>query len=246
MFIVVNSGNDDKQIDAYLKSVSVKLPTIVDKSRAFEKTMDVGVISTKNIWQVKVIKPDGSMSPSGMDWEATVQQYLPQAKWKVDPKTVPDSLKATWKALEYGEYSKAAGAIKQAMASSNEKVKTAATAMDAALKADLDAIVASAADAEKAGRKFEAYELYTAAARDFKGLPKATEAATNAKRLAADKDLKDEIKAAGLLEQAQKLLASRTRADQRQGESMIDAIIKQYRNTEAGKTASSMKSSVAE
>ena len=246
VFIVVNSGNDDKQVKAYLDSVNVKMPTIVDKNRSFEKTMNVGVISTSNIWQVRVIRPDGSVTPAGMDWDETVKQYLPQAKWKVDPKTVPDSLKPTWKALEYGEYSKASGAIKQALSSSNEKVKTAAAALDAVMKADLDAVVASAESAEKAGRKFEAYELYTSAARDFKGLPKATEAATNAKRLAADKELKDEIKAASLLEQAQKMLAARSRAEQRQGEAMLDAIIKQFGETEAGKTAASLKSTTQE
>lgn len=241
VFIAVNSGNEPERVASYMSSVGCDWPTLADTDRSFEKASDVGTISLRNIYQAKIITPEGRfVNADTGNLAASVQQHLPKATWKVDPKTVPASMKAAWKAMEFGDYTAAMPVVKRMINSKDEQSKAAAEAMDKAITADLDAILATAAEQEKAGEKWAAYKAYDQAATAFKGHPKASEATAGVKRLAADKELKDEIKAWTLLERAQKALGSRNRQEQRSGESMLEAIAKQYAETDAGAVAQKM------
>jgi len=245
VFVAVNSGNDPKVVEGYLKGVNVPWRALADVDRSYEKAANVGVISTKNIWQQRMITADGQLVIAN-DADATIQAHLTKAKWKVDPTTVPESMKPLWKAVEFGDYTMASSAVKRSLASKDEKTKTAAEAMQKAMTDDLEALVAEAAEHEKAGRKWDAYKLYDQASDNFKGYPKATEAAAAAKKLATDKELKDEIKAWSILAKAKKMLGSRNRAEQRSGESMIESLAKSLPDTEAGQVAAGMGKATAE
>jgi len=245
LFIAVNSGNDPKAVESYLKGVNCDWPALADIDRAYEKSADVGTISLQNIYQARIITPSGKMVQADTgNLAGSVKTYLPQAKWKVDPKIVPESMKAAWKAMEFGDYALASAVVKRTIKSSDEKARTAAQAMDKAITVDVEALFAEGAKAEASGQKWEAYKAYDRAAKTFRGHPKATEAAAAAKKLAADKDLKDEIKAMALLERAQTMLQSRNRQEQRSAATMLEAIAKQFESTEAGKAAAKMAASI--
>jgi thiol-disulfide isomerase/thioredoxin len=246
VFIAVNSGNDPKAVEGYLAGVNCSWAALADTDRSFEKAYKVGTVSLQNIYQMRVITPAGTIAGGNpADLEGTVKAHLANAKWKVDPKLVPEPLKATWKALEYGDYALASPVVKRLIKAKDEKTKAAVEAMDQAITADLDALVAAAAAAEKAGQKWDAYKLFDQAAREFKGYPKATEAAASAKRLGADKDLKDEIKAKGILDKAREMLASNNRQNRRQGETTLESLAKEFPKTEAGALAEEMMKAAA-
>lgn len=243
VFIAVNSGNDPKAVEGYLKSVNCDWTALADVDRSFEKASNVPTVSLQNIWQARIITPSGALVQANPgDLAASVKEHLPKAAWKVDPKIVPESMKPAWKAMEFGDYAMASAVVKRTIQSKDEKTKAAAEAMDKAITADLESLLTAAAAAEKNGDKWLAYKNFDQAATSFKGHPKATEAATAAKKLAADKDLKDEIKAWAVLERAKTMLASRNRQEQRSGQSMIESVAKQYPDTEAGRAAAKMTS----
>ena len=115
----------------------------------------------------------------------------------------------------------------------------------AAIDADLQAVLTQAQAAEKEGKKWEAYKRYLEASRNFKGLPKATEAGKSLKTLAADESLTKEIRASAALERADGMLASRTRTQRRDGLAMLDSIIEQFPDTEAAEKAKGLKAAAA-
>ena len=247
VFIAVNSGNEEGPVKGYVKGVGLTWPTIVDSSRAFEKAAGVGTISTSNIWQMRVIGPDLSLHIGNPDdFAGSIDYLLAKASWKVDPAIVPDGLKSAWKAVEFGDYVSAMSTVRRAMSAPNEEYKTAGEAMNKAIESDLAALLAQAQSAEKKGDKWEAYKLYKELTISFRGHAQATEASKTLRTLAADKDLKDEIKAMGAFEKAEELLSSRNRQQRRQGVTYLEAIIEQYPDTEAGRLAAGLKESVEE
>lgn len=246
VFIAVNSGNEPKEVESYLNSVNCTWVGLADTDRSFEKACKVPEVSLRNIWQARVVAPDGTLSqadPSKIG--EAVKAQLSKASWKVDPATVPEALKPAWKAVEFGDYALAMPAIKRSLRSSDEKTKAAAEAMEKAITTDLDGIIAEAAGHEKAGRKWDAYKAYDKAATQFRGYPQAAQASTAAKKLAADKDVRNEVRAANMLERAKGLLASRNRQSRRSGESMIASLAKEMPDTEAGQAAADIAKNLA-
>ena len=244
VFIAVNSGNDPKAVESYLKSVNCDWAGLADTDRNFEKSAGVPTISLQNIYQARIITPGGRIVQANPgDLASAVKTYLPQAAWKVDPKIVPDSLKTAWKALEFGDYATAMATVKRTINSRDEKTRTAAQAMDQAITADIEALMAQAAKAESSGLKWEAYKSYELAATNFRGHPKATDAIAAIRRLAADKELKNEIRAMAMLQRAKSMMQSRNRQEQRSAQSMLEAIAKQFADTEAGSIAAKLAES---
>ena len=72
-------------------------------------------ISLKNIYQVRIMKPDGkllSTSPTRM--EQSLSGVVGAAKWNVDPEGIPATLKTAWFHIEFGNFAMAANVLKKA------------------------------------------------------------------------------------------------------------------------------------
>lgn len=247
IFAAVNSGNAEGSVEGYAKSVGLTWPVIVDESRAFEKEVLKGEISLRNVFQLRIIGPDGRVHNGNFnDLAGSVNRYLDGAKWKVDPETVPDSLKATWKQVEFGEYTAALPTIRRAQRSSDEKTKAAGDALHSAIESELDARLKEAKDAAESGDKWTAYKIYDAAADAYRGLPKANEAKDAARELSRDDAIADEVKAYDALVKVKKMLSSRNRSTRRTGVQYLDAIAEKFPETEAGKTAKDLQESYSE
>ncbi len=247
LFIAVNSGNDAKAVESYLKGVNCDWPALADTDRRFERSAGVPTVSLQNIYQARIITPAGRLvqaDPGNL--AGAVKSLLPQASWKVDPAIVPASMKPAWKALEFGDYATGMAVVKRTIKSGDEKTRTAAQAMDKAITDDIESLMAQAAKDESAGLRWEAYKAYTRIAANFQGHPRAVEAAAAAKKLAAEKPLKDEIKALALLDHAQAMLQSRNRQEKRAAGAMLESIARQYPDTEAGGAAAKLAATVGE
>jgi thiol-disulfide isomerase/thioredoxin len=241
VFIAVNSGTDPSRVETYVKTAGVQWPVAVDPDRRFEKSMGVGTISLSNVIQLRMVLPEGKIWPGNPDhMSAEIKGYIGKAKWKVDPAGVPEALKPTWQAMEFGRYDKAGPAVRVALRSRDEKIKGAAEKISAQIDADLAAQLASAESAEKAGKAWEAYKLYADAFQTFRGNAKAEPARAAARKLAGDKAVKTELQAQAVLAQAKSLLASRNRKYQEQGEALLKELAERLPDTEAGRTAAGM------
>jgi thiol-disulfide isomerase/thioredoxin len=242
VFIAVNSGNDSSAVTSYMKAVDVNWPVIVDQDRSFERKSGVGTISLQNIYQAKIIAPDGSFqvaSPANLD--STIQRYLPNAKWRIDPATVPASLKAAWAALEQGQYAAALPPVQRSLKSSDEKTKAAAQKMYDSIVEDLTRRLAEAKKAEEAGHTWTAFNAYQSIANDFKTHPKAKEARSAVSKLRRDKKVKRELIAAGALANIQKMAASTSKRNRQQAKAGLAELVSKFGDTEAGQAAASMR-----
>ena len=101
LFLAVNSGTPRPQLQSYLRKNKVRWPAIADTDRSFERSCGVPTISLRNIYQVRIMKPDGTLiatSPTRM--EQALSGAVGAAKWNVDPKGIPVSLKSAWVNVE--------------------------------------------------------------------------------------------------------------------------------------------------
>ncbi len=235
VFIAVNSGNSESSVKGYLRSAKVKFPGIVDEDRSFEKAMNVGTLSLRNVWQTRVIRPDGSVGHgSSAEIEKVIDGMIKTAKWKVDPETVPPSLNAAWKAVEFGDYMQAIPQVNRYLKSRDEKTKAAADQLNGIIDSEVNGMFADAEKAEKDDNKWLAYKTYDQIAMQFRGHTKAREAQTKARTLAKDKELADEVKAMNALKKVKAQLTSRSRSAQRTALAYLQEIAKRFPDTEAG------------
>jgi hypothetical protein len=246
IFIAINSGTSPSSVKSYANTAGLTWPVIADEDRSFEKAMGMKEIGFKdhNIWQLRVISPDGKVHGGDTNnLEKTISRFLNTASWKVDPADITEPLKPAWNDVEYGRVQEAIPKIKRYLNSRSEKTKLGAEKLNAAIESQLDNLIQLAKAAQSEDRKWDAYKHYTQASTTFKGLSKARKAYTAAREIAKDKALRDEITAYKTLQKAKSLLASPNRSARRSAMSILEAIAKRYPDTEAGATAKDLTAS---
>jgi thiol-disulfide isomerase/thioredoxin len=208
VFIAINSGNSRSAVEQYGREVGLRWPTIVDTDRTLEAAADVGTISLQNIYQAKMLRPDGSLGRASFsDIEGSVNEVLPEAKWRVDPAEVPEALKAAWQQIEFGQFATAVPLVKKHLNATNPTVKAAAEKLQAASLKELAAAVEAAKIKRDTGGKWDAYKAYAALGVRFKGLEIPAEATTALTELAADSGVRNELAAKSQWESIERALA---------------------------------------
>jgi thiol-disulfide isomerase/thioredoxin len=238
VFIGVNSGNVRNDVQQYAREVGLSWPVLIDGDRAFEKASGVGEISLNNIYQVRLLMPDGKLT-SG-DWsdiEGSANRALATAKWRVEPTDVPEALKPAWLQVEFGNYAAAAAAIKSGVNSPKPDVKSGAEKLQAAVLAELQKQVETAEKEKTAGQKWQAFKGFTELAARFKGYDVPSTVAAELKTLAADKAVRNETTAAKQWEAIQKGAANPNPAAQRTAVAQAQRLVQQFPGTEAAAAA---------
>jgi thiol-disulfide isomerase/thioredoxin len=234
LFVAVNSGNNEAGLMKYARQNGVNWPMIVDSDRSFEAATLRSPISLQNIMQVKLITPEGNfVSASYENLGATVAKYVSQAKWSVDPAGIPASLKGAWRAVELGEFGKAADSL-AATKPKNADDKTAHDKLMAAVTAVFDERMREAKTAEDAGEKWKAFKLYRDINGQFKSLPQSKDVKEAGTRLVADPAVIREKKAGTMLAAAMKTAGGTTNAAKKRAMTMLDQVVKDFGDTEAG------------
>jgi hypothetical protein len=214
---------------------------LVDPSREFEKRSGVGEISLQNIYQAKIITPDGQIEPASWnDIEGSVQRALDGAKWTVDPAGIPPELRQAWAGVEFGKLSSAAPAITRGLKSSNDNTRAAAERLMTAVQEQIDSAVDSAAETAQRGNRWEEYKAYHQIAERFSGFQLPPEVAAKKSELAADVAVKEELAAMQLLENAKKVAASGRTVSINRARSILQRIARESPETEAGQTAAAL------
>jgi peroxiredoxin len=112
LLIAVNSGTAPDKLARYVKESGIDVPVIIDLDRSLERAAGVDPVSLNNIWQARVIEPDGTLRRGdGGDIPGTLESAAAQATWNVDPTGLPPELISTWRLVEFGNFSAAAKAV---------------------------------------------------------------------------------------------------------------------------------------
>lgn len=216
----------------------------MDENRVLEKAMGVkktGLSDPHNTWELKVVTPDGTIRGGDvLKLKDVIDKHLKDASWRVDPAIVPATMTKAWKDIEFGKYQQAISSVQRFMRVRDPKSKEVAEKLNAVIEEELNALYTAAEAAEKDGRKWDAHQYFERAAEDFRGMPKAKDASTAARRLAKDPDLKDELTAMRALQKVQIQLTSRNRQQRRAAKTLLEAIVERFPETEAGKTAAEL------
>lgn len=146
LLLAVSPGKTKSEVDAYIHENNVTWPVMADPNRVFEKKiLELKLIpqeiSLQNIMQVCVVDPSGEIhSGDWNDFAGSLRKFQKDAKWKIDPATVPDSLKRAWRAVEFGPLPLAGSLTAQALKSTDPKVKEAAQKLQTAIQPELDVL----------------------------------------------------------------------------------------------------------
>lgn len=195
VFIAVNSGNPRESVAKYAQEVKLAWPVLVDTNRDFERDSKVGEISLQNIYQVRIIKSDGSMA-SG-DWsdpESSVVKALVGASWNYDPMGVPTQLFPLWKSLEFGMAPGANGnLLKQGLASKDPEVKAGADKLNTLVQEKIASDMKAAKEAFAAGEKWKSYKMVDSLASTYTGIDLPESVAKAKTALSADEEVKKQL-----------------------------------------------------
>jgi len=241
MLIAVNSGSPPDRLARYVKEQGLDFPVIADVDRSLEKAAGVQAVSLNNIWQARVIDPDGKLQlGDGGDIPGTLESAAASANWNVDPEKFPAEMLPTWQMVEFGNYAGAAKMVTRYSRDGKPAVKSAGEILQAFVVGKLNESVALAEQVAQDGNAWQAFRRYDTIKSEFAGytLPVAVE--SEWLRLKNDESIKTEIEAVKLYQTALKIIAS-GRANPARVKAMKDKIIEKYPGTEAAQLASAMQ-----
>ena len=239
IFLAVSSGTQRGEMEQYARRWNVPWPIILDPLRQLEKQADVGEISLQNIIQHAYVKADGSLHRGQWnDAAGTVTRALAGAAWRVEPADVPPTLKATWQALEMGNFAAAAPGIKKAVNDRKPDVKAAGEKLQAAAEESLTKDIAAARNANS---KWDTYKALRAITERYKGFELPEDVKDEGRMLHADAEIKRELAAMNALETLQKGLQSNSPSVRKRNAERFDKLIADHAGTEAASLAAEFK-----
>ena len=241
VFIAVNSGTARSEIETYVRQVKCPWPVLLDPTRDFEKACGLKGISLQNIYQMRYVRPDGTLLTGNFnDIEETANKALVDAKWKLDPNDVPDSLKATWIAIETGNYKGLAASLKKNQTAGKAEAKEAAKKLMEIVQQDLDDQVAAIKEAQESGNTWKAYQLCNQLPVRFAGFEVPKEVATLKKDLMKDAKVKAGQAALKTIDSTRKLLSSGNPVLQKKAVASLEQIVTDFPDTDLSRLAQTL------
>ncbi|MDX1962875.1 MAG: redoxin family protein [Pirellulales bacterium] len=239
LFVAVNSGNAPAAVAGYLKEVGVKWPAIVDLDRSYEKSLLNSEISLQNIYQCRVITPNGGVIPADPNnLTAVVDGLVGEAKWKIDPAGIAAELKPLWLSLEVGNMPEAVARFNLARKQAKKEAdKSALKPLGEIILNDFNQQFTAAKEDYQAGNKWPAYKALMGLGRDFQGLDEAQAAVTMANKMKKEKEIQKELSAQKKFEEYMKQLNAPSQASNSRGLKGMEALARDFADTEAGQEA---------
>ena len=191
-FLAVGASDSLASVTEYGRETKLQMPIFADNLGLMEARYGQQ-ISLKNIWQIRVIGPDGKIVGYQMD-KATIEAALAKAAWKYDPKDYDPKLKPALDALECNQWAAGLKPLAPLRRSGNKAVADSANKLYDAAKAEAGGWKA---EAEKvAGSEpVRAYDLYAKVALHFPAEGFAKGAGDAKQKLAGDKAVAAELAA---------------------------------------------------
>jgi thiol-disulfide isomerase/thioredoxin len=231
-FIAVGAGDTSMDVQGYIADTRLQLPTTPDPLSLLEKSWGVS-ISLNNIWQTRVIGPDGvlgSYAVGGKSFDSLVES----ATWKYPREDYDPALWPVVDRFEWGEYDAGAKLLKSAKRSSKKPVAESAAKFADVLSAECKTLV-DEASGEIESNPVSAYDKLTRVATIMEGDPLAKDAQEKLKTLKANAAVKDELAARKMLGQLVTAVARAKPGQERQVGSFAESIIKKYPETPTAK-----------
>jgi hypothetical protein len=237
VFIAVNSGNPRAVVEEYAKSTKFEWPILVDELRETEAKYG-RKISLSNVCWFFVVAPDGTYQEFGADVgraEKHLQELLPKARTLFDGIRVPPELRPVTRRLEAGQRGEPVHELfKIALGESAESEP--ARKMFERLQSQGDARLKRAGELKEKEDRVGAFDAFSDLERDFPGTPLAREAHMEVEKLRPDKDVRAELQARGILDQARAALG-KGKPGRAQAKMLLEGLIGSFPKAPSAETA---------
>lgn len=238
LFIAVNSGTPREEVISYARKHNIDWPIIVDVDRQFEQQMGVPEISLKNIHQVRLRQADGKITRG--DWSdlgKSAEKALQNARWKVDPATVPESLKTVWRFVEFGIYAPASAELTKVASSRVSEEREAAQRLLTVVMEGLEKEASAAWELGTQERYLDAHFAFLDLQQRFKGYDIPKKYVQAAEWLAKRPGVKKEVQAAKMYDAIKGRLASPDERARNRALGRLRTLTKSFSDTRAGRQA---------
>ena len=229
-FIAVAPGDTLPQATQYVGNTRLAMPVYADSLGLMEKRYGFQ-ISLQNIWQFRVIGPDGKVAGYQME-EQDIDRALSSAKWTYKDKGFDPKLAAAVELFEWKQIEAGMIALRPHLKSPNKATAESARKLYDTIKTDHGLKWQESADKLAAeGKPAHAYALYTRLANTFTTDDLGKSAAEKVKQLKTDKTVKLELDAQRAYTQLLTGLRQATPESAQQVKTFAEGIVQKYPNT---------------
>lgn len=208
-FFAVNADNPPAKVAQAVRDLRIPFPTMADVNGKYQYDWGFRGVNKQYPLHYGVVRADGSAEYATTEQvEQYVKEFLPAAKWRIDPATVTERLQKAWRAAEFGDMTGAISQLKRLTKLKDEKEQQVADAIQAIVDDSLKRQMGEAGQLKSTGKTWQAYKAYNRIADAFKGLPGADEARAESRKLGDDEQVRIELKARSFLEKMRPLVHS--------------------------------------
>ena len=234
-FLAVGASDTLASTVNYGRETKLQMPIFADSLGLMESRYGTK-LSLQNIWQFRVIGPDGKISGYSMD-KATIERALEKAAWKYDPKDYDAKLKPALEAFEWNQWDAGTKLLTPLRRSPTKAVAESANKLYAALKTEAEGWKTEAEGLAESD-PVKAYDLYSRITANFPGEPIAKDVAAAKQKLALNKTVLAEATARKAYAQLGTAIAGATPAQKAEVAKQLQAFAKKYPGTPSGEKAS--------
>lgn len=232
-FIAVAAGDSSTEATAYIRETKLAMPAYADPMGVMEHIHGFH-ISLRNIYQTRIIGPDGSVVGTGWSRESFAQA-LQGVDWRFRDESYPPQVAAVAELMEWNQWEPAANALRP-LRSGKSKNADAARKLYDALTAEGEAWIKDATEAEESN-PVRALQLWLRIKAIFPREEIAKPADEKIKKLKATKVVKDEQAAQQMFSQLANAMKAARPQQSKQIQAMAQTIASKYADTPTGKRA---------
>lgn len=230
-FIAIGASDTWDDVTNYVRETKLAMPVFADSVGIME-TRYGQKMSLNNIWQFRVIGPDGKIVGYDMNKE-TIKKALEKAKWKYDPKDYDVKVRPAVEAFEWAQWDAGMKLLTPLRKSSTKPVAESANKLHDALKKEAEEWKA---EAEKLTEDdpLKAYDLYSRISRLFPGEALAKDVADPLRKLGATKMVTAELAARKAYEQISNGISKMTPDQKKALAQQMQGLAKKHSGTATG------------
>jgi peroxiredoxin len=238
-FFAVAAGDTLAQAKLYAGGTKLAMPVFADPLSLMERRYGQ-TISLQNIWQFRVIGPDGKIAGYGMKPE-DIDKALAKVELKYNPDDYHAKVRPAVELFEWNQYPAGMKSVKSLLKHKDKEVADSAAKLMEAVKAEADGWMSEAENTSDA-EPVKAYDLYTKVATVFGTTdPLGTKAAGAAKKLKASEAVKKELDARKMYDKVLNAMAMVTPKQKADVGRFAGDIAKKYPDTPTGKKAEALQ-----
>ncbi len=241
-FFGIAAGDTPEQAKSFIRGTGLAMPVFVDRLSLMEKRYGT-TISLKNIYQVRVIDPNGKVVANQMSDEA-IDRALEMVKQDFDASAYHDKLSKVVAGFNAGEFAAALRELRRFEADRDEAVSTSAASLKQAVLAKAQGWK-DEADGLAESDPFTAGKLYAKAGDAFPAEELGKQSKARLRELSQHAAVKDEVA-------AQKMYARMTAAVNQIDKEQVPELVKfasqiaeKYPDTPTGKKAAALAKDLA-